>query len=206
MAKKWTDLARARGITLSPDISFSEVSGITPENQSELDKLAPMDGQLPPETCDALAAVLRPHTHTPDRCWFCLWEGNGSFWSQSHGTGFPPDATREEIARYWAAARAQDEILSSTPRVETHARRYFLFHGPLDAACTFAPSGSYTTPNLWWPDDRAWIVITEIDGFSTYVGGSRPAIQDVLHSPDVEAIEVTLDTHMDPETSRPWWR
>lgn len=202
---KWADLARARGITLSPDISFSELSGIAPEDQHELDELAPLDGELPPEGCDALAAVLRPHTRTPDRCWFCLWEGNGSFWSESHGPGLPPDATREETDRYWAAARAQDKLLGSTPRVETHARRYFLFRGPLDAACTFEPSGSYTSPNLWWPHDRAWIVITEIDGFSTYVGGSRAAIQDVLASPDVEAIEVMLDTHMDPGPYRPRW-
>jgi hypothetical protein len=83
--------------------------------------------------------------------------------------------------------------------VEAYARHYFLFRGRLDAACTFEPSGWYTSPNLWWPDDRAWIVVTEIDGFSTYVGGSRAMLQDVLASPDMEAIEVTLDTHMDPE-------
>jgi hypothetical protein len=49
-------------------------------------------------------------------------------------------------------------------------------------------------------------VITEVDGFSSYVGASRTGLQDVLASSDVEAIEVTLDTHMDPETSRPSWR
>jgi hypothetical protein len=32
------------------------------------------------------------------------------------------------------------------------------------------------------PLDRAWIVITEVDGFSSYVGGSRAALQDVLAS------------------------
>jgi hypothetical protein len=89
---KWADLARARGIALSPDISFSEVSGLGPEDEQELDELAPMDGELPPETCDALAAVLRSHTHTPDRCWFCLWDGNGALWSQSHAPLLRDDA------------------------------------------------------------------------------------------------------------------
>jgi hypothetical protein len=51
----------------------------------------------------------------------------------------------------------------------------------------------------------AWIVVTEVDGFSTYVGCDRVALRDLLDSPDVEAIEVTLDTHMDPEENRPWW-
>jgi hypothetical protein len=49
-------------------------------------------------------------------------------------------------------------------------------------------------------------VITEVDGFSSYVGASSTALQDVLASSDVESIEVTLDTHMDPEAYRPRWR
>jgi hypothetical protein len=192
--EKWTDLARARGIELFPDITFSEVSGIGPQDQHDLDELAPWDGELPPETCEALSDLLRPHTRTPERCWFCLWEGNGAFWSGAHSPALAPGESLDEA--YRVAARAQDELLNSTPRVEAEARSYFLFGGPLDAACTFEPSGSYTSPNLWWPDDRAWIVVTEVDGFSTYVGGSRAVLQDLLMSQDVEAIEVTLDTHM----------
>ena len=153
-----------------------------------------MEGTLPPETCEALSDLLRPHTRTPERCWFCLWEGNGAFWSGAHSPALAPGESLDEA--YRVAARAQDELLNSTPRVEAEARSYFLFGGPLDAACTFEPSGSYTSPNLWWPDDRAWIVVTEVDGFSTYVGGSRAVLQDLLMSQDVEAIEVTLDTHM----------
>jgi hypothetical protein len=77
--RKWADLARERGISLSPDISFSEVSGLGPEDQHKLDELAPMDGELPPKICDALVAVLGPHTRTLDHCWFCLWEGERGF-------------------------------------------------------------------------------------------------------------------------------
>lgn len=80
------------------------------------------------------------------------------------------------------------------------------FRGPLDAACGFEPSGWYASPNLWWPDDRAWIVLTEVDGYSTYVGGSRPLVHDLLSSRDVETIEVTLDTRIDPEGYTPRWR
>ena len=201
---RWADLARARGIEQVPDIAFIEVSGIDPEDRQRQNELAPMDGELAPETCDALSDLLRAHTRTPGLCWFCLWEGNGAFWSESHGPlrapGEPPDEADVE------AARAQDELLGSTPRVEAYARRYFLFRGPLEAACSFEPSGAYTSPNLWWPDDRAWIVVTEVDGFSTYVSCDRVALADLLASSDVEAIEVTLDTHMDPEENHPWWR
>ena len=43
------------------------------------------------------------------------------------------------------------------------------------------------SPNLWWPDDRAWCVATEIDLAWTYVGGSAALISDVLASPRLEA-------------------
>jgi hypothetical protein len=56
----------------------------------------------------------------------------------------------------------------------------------------------------WWPDDRPWIVITETTDL--VVGASHPAIEDVLASIDVKTIEVTLDTHMDPEIYPPRWR
>jgi hypothetical protein len=206
VGRRWADLARERGVELTPDIAFIEVAGTEADDEGALDEIAPMSGELPPETCDALATLLRPHTTTSHVAWFCLWEGNGAFWSSAHSPLYAHDASDEQIERYRAEAHAQDALLGSTPRVEAYARSYFLFRGPLEAACAFEPSGWYTSPNLWWPDDRAWIVVTEVDGYSTYVGGSRTAIEDVLASTDVEAIEVTLDTHMDPEGYRPRWQ
>jgi hypothetical protein len=202
----WSALGERRGITLFADVSFTEVSGMDPEDQRGLDELAPMEGELPPKTCEVLAALLRGHTRTPELCWFCLWDGNGSLWSDAHARLISPDVTREEIKRYRAAGREQDAVLRTTPRVEAYARSYFLFRGPLEAACRFQPGDCYTSPNVWWPDDRSWIVITEVDGFSTYIGGSQKAIRGVITSPELEAVVVRLDTHMDPGAYRPWWR
>jgi hypothetical protein len=115
-----------------------------------------------------------------------------------------PDAPERE--RYLADARAQDAILHSTPKVEAEHRSHLLFRGPLDAACAFEPAGWYDSPNLWWPDDRSWIVVTEVDGYSTYVGASQSAIQDILGSPDLESIAVPHDVYTDPGPYRPRWR
>jgi hypothetical protein len=123
-AIRWADLAREKGIELFPDITFSEVYGIDPEDQQKLNELAPTIGELPPETCDALSDLLRPHTETSELCWFCLWEENGAFWGESHGPLRAPGETPAE--EYLAAAHAQDELLGSTPRVEAEARRCFL--------------------------------------------------------------------------------
>jgi hypothetical protein len=57
---------------------------------------------------------------------------------------------------------------------------------------------SVPRPNTRWPDDRTWMVITEIDGYSSYVGWSRESIDELLVEPEIEAIEVPLDVPMDP--------
>ena len=49
------------------------------------------------------------------------------------------------------------------------------------------------SPNLWWPDDRAWCVATEIDLAWTYVGGTTALIRDVLANSDVEAQPASPD-------------
>jgi hypothetical protein len=49
------------------------------------------------------------------------------------------------------------------------------------------------SPNLWWPDDRAWCVATEIDLAWTYLGGSTALISDVLSKPRLEAQPASPD-------------
>jgi hypothetical protein len=52
-------------------------------------------------------------------------------------------------------------------------------------------------PNYWWPNDHAWIVASEIDGFSTYVGASHSCIDRVLASPLLEALPTALNHRFD---------
>jgi hypothetical protein len=43
-------------------------------------------------------------------------------------------------------------------------------------------------PNIWWPDDRAWCVASEIDLPYTYVGGSKELIEEIVEHPALEAL------------------
>lgn len=79
--------------------------------------------------------------------------------------------------------------------VRLQDREYLLGRGPLDAALGvghqisddwFAPQ----SPNLFWPDDRAWCVATDIDFDSTLVGGPNQLIKDLLANPTLEAWQV----------------
>ena len=52
-------------------------------------------------------------------------------------------------------------------------------------------------PNFWWPEDRAWFVSTEVDGESTYLGGSGPLIDRVVSDPGLESAPARLEDWVD---------
>src|SRR3954452_13398231 len=68
------------------------------------------------------------------------------------------------------------------------ARAYRLVRGPIGlAAANFAPEPAEQGPNLWFPADRAWYVVTDIDLMSTYVGGSAAVVAAVLAEEGIDA-------------------
>jgi hypothetical protein len=76
------------------------------------------------------------------------------------------------------------EVLQG-PKVTLPYRNYFLFNGPLHAARelgSITPWGSFDpqSPNLFWPQDHAWCVATEIDLFFTFVAGSEKLAKSLL--------------------------
>lgn len=48
------------------------------------------------------------------------------------------------------------------------------------------------SPNLWWPEDRSWIVATEVDYAWTYVGGTSRLIERLLTDQRLEALPAKL--------------
>jgi hypothetical protein len=129
----------------------------------------PSEGSLPPRERQHLVELLRTKTGTPDRCWFCIWEGFGN-------------------------------IEVRGPLVKLPNRNYGLYEGPIDMAMVLLDvPWMDQSPNLWWPEDRSWIVVTEIDYAWTYVGGSRELINRICSDDLIEAMPVRLD---DP----PYWK
>lgn len=53
--------------------------------------------------------------------------------------------------------------------------------------------GGDKTANLIWCDDPNWWITTDIDLNSTYIGGDKELIQEVLGSPALEALPVKVD-------------
>jgi hypothetical protein len=73
------------------------------------------------------------------------------------------------------------------PRVRLQGRDYLLYTGPIDAALAFAGSTGQT-PSLWWPADRAWCVVSEVDLCWSYVGGSAALVGELVTDPAIEAL------------------
>lgn len=210
---RWAEVAAQRGRIVHPEMQFEHLVGTVNLQTSEWDPQAPMDGCLPMEECAALAEILAAFTRTPDACWFCVWDGYGFYgggvsYSWSAGERARVVRLRERAER--KRARHAAEQLARIPVVRIHPdphgrgafRSYFLFGGPIGAASQLEFNGWYQSPNLWWPRDRSWVVATEIDGYSTFVGGSRDCIDVVLSDARLESLPTSVDRRFDVGSDR----
>jgi hypothetical protein len=168
---RWSTIALSTGRVVHPEMQFDRIAALRKWSDDPGWDAPPGEGLLPREDCERLASLLRRHTSTPKVCWFCVWEGYGGFF---------------DAKRY-----------GDVPRVTTPGRAYVLYRGPLEAVTSFRWGLSWQSPNLWWPDDRAWCVATEIDLPETYVGGSPACIERILADDQLEAIQTRLDARVD---------
>ena len=129
------------------------------------------EGVHPPFTgtldCDELRALVEVLApEAAGECWFGVWAGFG-----------------------WVPGPAP------APCLLVADRPLLLYRGPV-AAATALCEPYEQSPTLWWPDDRAWCVASEVDFHSTYVGGSRRLIDRLLRDHRIEALEVAVTDHV----------
>lgn len=132
----------------------------------------PSDGGLDARETQILARLLADFTASPEEAYFCLWEGFGL-----------------EETQAW---------VDRPMRVRTPDRAYHLLTGPVALAPVLPAPLEWRCASLWWPADRSWLVATEIDGYLTYLGASRAAIDAVLSDPALDAVAVSASTPLDP--------
>jgi len=133
-------------------------SGINPK---------PWDGRVPSflkvAKAGVLSKILQDFTGTPEKVWFCVWEGYGS------------------LAR------------TSKHRVHRPQRSYLLYVGDLAGMVDFRIGEFHRLPpEYWFPDDKSWCVATDIDLYWTYVGGSQSCIEAILRNSELESVPAEL--------------
>lgn len=200
----WAEVAAWSGRVIHPGVQFEALSapaqgaGGTPRPWQS----PPDPGTLPPVLLAALCDVLARHTGSPDRCWFCVWDGYQQD-ADSPATAtivavneWEPDDMDDQEEREAAERRILPPefptAVLSGPRVCLPERSYLLLEGPLDAAGELGISITEQSPNVFWPDDQAWCVATDEDLDSTYLGGSAALVRDLLADERLEALSVNM--------------
>lgn len=193
---RWAAIARENNKAIGPETTFQDVANIPSEDRYRWDETLPSVGNLPREQFYTLARLLGDCTSTADRCWFCVWEGYGFWMEHSHQSLTAYREVRPWILRRRVEVRRRQEEerkeFERISKVRHQHRAYLLFEGALSTSA-FEFDGWWQSPNLWWPDDQAWCVATEIDGYSTYVGCGTECARAIMEAPELEALEVDLD-------------
>ncbi len=162
---RWRDVAKATNRVDHPAMQWPSIMGVVSDRFSMpgvWDQHPPM-GSLPRSELAPLVDILRKWTSTPEQCFFGVWEGYG----------------------------ALSPSVRSAPTFDLPNRRYHLMEGPVEGLLDDVEDPPWhRSANLCWPADRAWLVASEIDFVSTYVGGSRTCIYDLVQSDQMETAEV----------------
>jgi hypothetical protein len=194
----WAERAAEMGRGLGPQTTWDELRGPNPD-EGERDDWRPDGGSLIEHEAEILASFFFDHTSTPKDCWFALWSGWGELSGGSsalYRTRGRPIAELQIRWRNWLEnrrARGEAARMKTFPLLGQSGRSYLLFHGVVDDAARFHLGYRFQSPALWWPQDRAWLVHTEIDGTSTYVGGGRSMISRLVDEQILESFEVHPD-------------
>jgi hypothetical protein len=197
----WSELARARGKTIHPEVQLKALLGDEFRHSAPWGELPEADS-IPEGLRAPLVEILRRFTRTADRCWFCIWEGYGA-WFAGHDLNTYSDTSgsaqsarkREAFRRAEKEAAALEQIPKAS--IMGGMRRCLVFTGSIDAVPGLTIRHQSLTPNWWWPDDRAWIVVSELDAPSTYVGGFAALVQAILDQPQLEAVPSHPDHRFD---------
>ena len=186
----WRQVADRRGTTVHAAAQWDYLAGWAPDScgtgGDRSRDVEPLVGSLDPLTLPLLCKLLARHTSAPQRCWLALWVGFGrtpAGWADAPAFRLPG---RE----YWL-------FESSLDAVTDHAIAFAVKHLAADdpRRRSLLGWGHVQSPQLWWPEDRAWAVASEIDYNSTIVGGSVSLVETLVSS-EIEALRIDGDTSL----------
>lgn len=185
---RWAEVAGIRGTVAHRRMQWPQIWALPPFEDSVIEACVeaglepiaqPDEGTLPPEVARALIEVLGEHTGAPEPCFVGVWFG----FNREYRAGIP-----------------------ETGRISTPARDWDLFRAPLEAlALDFFDIGTLfrQSPNLAWPHDRRWCLVTDIDLNSTYVGGTEALIGQILGHESLEAYDAVPEDRFWEDTENP---
>jgi len=167
----WAETAARAGTRSHARMQWHAISRAGDAGGKLRGPMSPEMGLMPEWMLETLVGLLDRHTRTPGRCFFAVWDG----W------GLPELAT----------------LRGRTAHFRLWDRGYYLMKGDIRAALVRLSPMSRNHASIWWPEDRAWCVATEVDMMWTYVGGSEGCIAEILADPRLEAWRASPDDRAD---------
>lgn len=145
----WAELARARGSVVPAAAHFDALVGLPQtafengfDDPARVWNAPPVQGSLPPRHHAALLQLLNTRTGATEAV--CgVWAG-------------------------WAAARRL--VATSAPRCNVAGREVVFFRSPLEGLGASVDEVEHQGPNVMFPLDRRWLVLTDPDHWSTCIG------------------------------------
>lgn len=184
MPVRWAEVAAWSGGELHPLVQFPSLSrhpqSAAPPPWDE----EPWAGSLTAEQVGVLVEDLAGYTTTSERCWFAVWDGRGDLYQT---VPLVPAGSDRVVLPGILPPELHDG-----PRLRTAEREYVLYTGPIEAAAALGAAPDGEGPNLWWPEDRAWCVATDIDLPWTFVGGSQALVDHLCADDRLEAFPVEI--------------
>lgn len=124
-----------------------------------------------------LLGKLAVHTTSPDRCYFCVWEGYSNV--------------------QLPAGRPTGSV------VDLADRRYALLEGPLNGLQTweidFGNGNPIDPPAFVWPADHRWCFAKDVDSHWAGIGASTAAITALVQYAGLDVVAA------DPTTAQPMY-
>lgn len=144
----WQSLSSGVRFSIDKTSQWENISAHL-EGQVSLHYDTPLEGSLEADIYKKLIAVLKAHTSFPEKVWFGVW------------TGY------ESVC----------EAYKTAPKFSLASRDYYLLSGGLSQSIgSLCDSPFYQSANIFWPEDRAWCVGSDIDLKSTYIASSQQVV------------------------------
>jgi len=194
----WREVAEANGRVAHPAMQWASITGSCEFEwggmQPGVWERVPQHDSLPLRLTRVLCEILAGFTNTPDRCMCAVWEGYADV------VGVESDLTLPRLAILSRPMIVACGPLRAVPE-KSFSDPYTDRDGEDDRQCV----ESYRSPSLWWPDDRAWCVATDVDMQETYVGASADCVGCLIDDGRLEAMRVTAEQSVafDADTINP---